>query len=185
MSTEERTAGLAYGSDATMFHAVHQGWGDVICHSPDYDAFQAVAATHLLALDSAIAKSSLNKREVVWSGHGHGGGSRGALRGPPSAFLGLYYQYPGYISTSLARETAIESFLVKRTFSGSLPTLLEFRLPADFPALDMSEVGHHGEFEILLGRSVEFRVIDASEFCHPKVRDTVLNLVLAPVLVPG
>ncbi|CAN1562526.1 ADP ribosyltransferase [Caulobacteraceae bacterium] len=90
--------------------------------------------------------------------------------------------YPGYISTSRSMETALHSFLGKRAHPGSTPTLLELHLPKGFCALDMSFSSQGGEFEMLVGRRVEFEVTDAFNFDFKGSNDPVLRLVLVPAV---
>jgi hypothetical protein len=111
----------------------------------------------------------------LWSGHGHGWSVRGALEGPPDSFRGLTYRYPGFISSSLERSWC-EDFLDKRHGSDSRPTLLRIDLPEDYPAIDMHDGGHAGEFEILLPRNRRFTITDAAG-----LENDVLLLGLAPI----
>ena len=51
-----------------------------------------------------------------------------------------------------------------------------------FRALDMSRVGHNGEFEFLLGRNIVFDIVDAEEVVLDGVDDAVLRLTLSPAV---
>jgi len=59
--------------------------------------------------------------------------------------------------------------------SGTAVTMLEFRLPAGTPAIDMHDGGAQGEFEILLPRERLFSITDAK-----MLPGDLLQLVLEP-----
>ncbi len=183
LTSDEIEAAKAYASDATFFHAIYQGRQEELAELPAFQKFRKTAKAHKEGFDRAIGKCTLKSGVTLYSGHGRGFAIRGSMCGDSSKFLGLSYRYPGYISTSSAKAIAIGSFLVKRTFRGSQPTLLELRLPETFNALDMNMVGTQGEFEFLIGREREFVVIDASYFAVNEVEDPVLRLVLGPATV--
>src|SRR6185312_8678186 len=84
------------------------------CRHPDYSTFLHHAAAHQRAPDSAIKKSTLTDDAVVYSGHGRGAAVLGALCGDANRFVGLCYDYPGYISTTAVRCVAEEKFLAAR-----------------------------------------------------------------------
>lgn len=177
---EERDALGKYGAESTYFHAAHQGRGEELSTHPEYTTFLQNSAGWLVQIDSALSKSTLRTDKVLYSGHGKGWGIRGSLTGDPAKFIGLTYRYAGYISTSAVEIKAVESFLAKTANPGSFATLLELRLPAGFPAVDMNDAGVQGEFELLLGRGHPFEIVDASEFQNPEVPTSILRLVLKP-----
>lgn len=183
LTPDEIDAVKAYASDAGFFHAICQGRQEDVALLA-FQQFIRTAKAHQAGLDRAIGKCTLYGSATLYWGHGRGLAIRGSLCGDPDAFVGLSYRYPGYVSTSSVEEVAIQSFLAKRTFCGSLPTLLEFRLPATFNTLDMNMAGAQGEFEFLIGRKREFVIIGASYFDVDKVPDPVLRLVLEPTVGP-
>lgn len=179
LTESEIAAARSYGAEATFFHAVAQGATEELTSNARFNTFLGTAATHGSALGSAIAKCRLTQDLTVFSGHGRGGWSRGALGGDPQRFVGLEYAYPGFISTSLQEEIALR-FLGKREHPGSHPTLLELRLPAGYPALDIGLAGAAGEFELVIGRHARFDIINAAQFTVVGVSDPVVRLVLQP-----
>jgi hypothetical protein len=181
LTNAEIEAIKAYASDATFFHAIYQDRQEELAQLPVFQEFEKVAKAHRDGLDGAIGNSTLNSQSTLYSGHGRGLAIRGSLCGESNKFVGLHYRYRGYISTSSVNETAIKSFLVKRAYHGSAPTLLEFRLPQGFNALDMNTAGAYGEFEFLIGREGAFIVTEASQYAIGDVEDEVLHLVLEPL----
>ena len=177
LTEEEREAASSHGSNAILFHACLQGRSDEVSNQSGFDEFRSRVKNQVTALDAAIETCSLTEAATLYSGHGRGLFVRGALSGDAKKFVGLTYQYRGYISTSSSRDFAV-SFLAKRAESNSLPTLMEFRLPTNFPVLDMNCAGHHGEFEFLLGRNRLFKIVDANEIRLRDVAELVLHLVL-------
>jgi len=173
--TEEEVAALShYGADSSYLHAVAQGRTSDFQHDPGYKQFWPTCGSIVRALDAAINSSTLLEAATLHAAHGNGFGVRGALVGNPSAFVGMVYQYPGYISTS-AEIDFRDRFLGPRRNAASRPTVLEFRLPTGFNAIDMHHGGHSGEFEFLLGRCTAFRITSS------EIVDTdVLSLVLEP-----
>jgi hypothetical protein len=174
LTEPEHLALRSYGADSTFFHAIAQGRTEALSHNPDFGAFSSVARTKRDAIDAVFSISRLLTAQTLWSGHGHGWGVRGALEGAPANFVGLQYRYPGYISTSTDRSWC-DAFLDKRNRSQSRPTMLEFRLPAGTPAIDMHDGGAQGEFEILLPRERLFSITDAK-----MLPGDLLQLVLEP-----
>ena len=175
LNEAEREALSAYGADSTFFHLVAQGHTELVTGRPDFDMFMMTGKTRRDAIDGLFEVSRLARALSLWSGHGHGWSIRGALEGPPDAFRGLTYRYPGFISSSLERSWCVE-FLSKRHRSGSHPTLLRLDLPEGYPAIDMHDGDHAGEFEILLPRSRSFIITDAD-----RLENDVLLLGLAPI----
>lgn len=160
-SPAEIAAAQAYRADSTFLHAHKQGWDGTVFRTPAYTSFLDTCGPHQIALDSAILKNPLSADTVLWSGHGRGSGVVGALVGEPKQFVGLGYKYPGYISTSAAKQVALDT-LVTRAKEYSRPTLLELHLPLAFHALDMSLIPGGGhEFEYLIGRNEAFTIFDA------------------------
>lgn len=174
LTDEERQALSRYGADSTYLHAVVQRReGDLQYHALYQDEWM-VYAKQIEALDSAIGASTLISDSVLYSAQPKGFSVRGSFLGDAAKFVGLIYRYPGFISTS-AETSFRDRFLSKRRDAGSRPATLEFRLPAGWNAIDLSEGGHSGEFEFLLARDVAYGVVDASY-----VDGDVLNLVLEP-----
>jgi len=161
LTDQERAALQHYGADSTFLHAAVQHRGADFGSHPEWADFTSRCAELLRDLDSAILTSRLLAAARVYSGHGNAFAVRGSLDADPSAFVGMTYRYPGYISTSVSREFCQE-FLDKRRRRGSRPVLMTFELPAGLHAIDMKHGGHHGEFEFLLGRDLSFRISGAS-----------------------
>ena len=184
LTENELEAVRAYASEATFFHAVSQGRQAELAPLQEFQKFCQTASAHRSAIDSAIAKCTMDSSATLYSGHGVGLTIRGSLCGDASKFIGQIYRYTGYISTSSVEQIAVDSFLVKRVFDGSMPTLLEVRLSVGFHLLDMNLAGSQGEFEFLIGRGVGFVVVDALYFKVAGVLDPVLRLVLEPVAGP-
>lgn len=174
LEDEECLALRDYGADSTFFHAIAQGQSEALSHNPDFLQFSPSARAKRDAIDQVFVISRLINEQVLWSGHGHGWGIRGALVGAPSDFIGLKYRYPGYISTSTERLWC-DAFLKKRSRNESRPTLLQFNLPACFPAIDMHDCGSQGEFEVLLPRNLIFAITDAAW-----LPGDILHLTLSP-----
>jgi ADP-ribosyltransferase exoenzyme len=144
--------------------------------------FLNVCAAHQTGLDSAISKSPLSQEIILYSGHGRGAGVIGALTGDPSQFVGLVYNYPGFISTSVVEQVALDT-LEKRANKGSRPILLELHLPAGFPALDMALIpGGGNEFEYLIGRNVDLLIFAGAWTRSAGVVDDILHLKLRPAV---
>jgi len=181
LTEEEISAGQRYGSDSTFHNATFLGRAEELNCQAGFEEFCRNAKTSRDALDRAIAKSELTTSAILYAAHVHGFAVRGALIGQPKRFVGLQYSYPGYISTSFSIEWA-EDFLKLRQFRGSRPVLLKFMLLPGCRALDMSLVGHNGEFEFLLGRNLEFDIVDAEEVVVEGVDDAVLRLTLSPAV---
>lgn len=179
LTEDEISAGQRYGADSTFHNAAFLGRTEELNCQPGFEEYWTNAEASRDALDRAIAKSELTTSAVLYAAHGRGFAVRGALVGQPKRFVGLQYSYPGYISTSSSIEWA-EGFLKPRQFRGSRPVLLKFVLLPGFRALDMSRVGHHGEFEYLLGRNIVFDIGDAEEVVMDQVDDAVLRLTLSP-----
>ena len=139
----------------------------------------ATCAAALRNLDAAVAASRLLGPAVLFSAHGNGFGVRGSLMAAPSAFIGLTYRYPGFVSTT-SDPAFCDAFLAKRRTTASRPTMLEIGLPDGFPGVDIRHGGHAGEAEILLGRDIPFLVVDADI-----VDGDVLWLVLEPQTAAG
>ena len=175
LDNEEHLALRNYGADSTFFHAIAQGQSEALSHNPAFQEFSNLAKARRDAIDRVFTISRLIKEQMLWSGHGHGWGIRGALVGAPSDFIGLKYRYPGYISTSSERSWC-DAFLEKRNRQESRPTLLQLNLPAQFPAIDMRDGASQGEFEVLLPRNLIFAITDAASL----PRD-ILQLTLSPV----
>lgn len=173
--TADEVAALShYGADSTYLHAVFQGRSADFRHDPQFGEFSNKCLGLVTTLDSAIAASQLRGPAVLHAAHGNGFGVRGSLVGDPASFVGLTYQYPGFISTT-AESDFRDRFLAPRRNKKSRPIFLEFRLPAGFEAVDMRHGNHAGEFEFLLARDVAFRIMGA------EIVDTdVLSLVLQP-----
>lgn len=183
MLTEgEKGALSAYASEATYFHAVDQGRQEELASVREFQTFVTVCKSHRENIDSAIAKCSLNDDLIVYSGHGRGINVLGSLNVVPNQLIGMQYNYRGYISTSAHEQTATESFLAKRAYPGSRPTLLEFRLSKGFCIFDMRIINSVGESEFLIGRNIKFKIIEASYFSVNRVTDSVLRLVLEAVI---
>jgi hypothetical protein len=194
LTNDEIEAAAAYQSDGTYFHLSKQGnvaahfyralntvSGEEPCQHPAYAAFLKDARKHQEGLDRAISKSLLLDDAVLYSGHGKGVTIFGALNGPSSAFKGLYYRYPGYISTTPVKLTAEDKFIVDRASEGSQPTLLRLLLPKGFPALDMAFVpGGGNEDEHLVGRDLPFKIVEAEYIRVARVADQVMQLTLVP-----
>jgi len=173
--TADETAALShYGADSTYLHAVFQDRSADFQHDPQFQAFSTKCRGIVAALDSAIAASRLRDAASLYAAHGNGFGVRGSLRGDPAGFIGLTYQYPGFISTTAATEFR-DRFLQPRRGSDSHPTVLELRLPVGFNAIDMHHGNHAGEFEFLLGRKIPFRITDSTLVDHD-----ILSFVLEP-----
>ncbi len=173
--TQEETRALShYGADSTFLHSVAQGRERDLERDPLWNEFWPECGAIIQALDSAISVSELQQDAVLYSAHGNGFAVRGSILCPPAAYLGTIYKYPGYISTTSEAEFR-DRFLQPRRTSNSRPAILEFHLPAGFPAIDMHLGGHAGEFEYLLGRDTPYRITKAD------IQDgDVLNLVLVP-----
>jgi hypothetical protein len=174
LTADEKFALSRYGADSTFLHVVAQGREQDLHRDPLWQEFWPKCRAIMQALDGAIAASELVEEGVLYSAFGNGLAVRGSLLGSPEAFIGLTYCYAGYISTS-SQASFRDRFLEPRRTSKSRPTILEFRLPAGFAAIDMHHGGHAGEFEFLLGRDTPFEIMQASI-----VDDDVLSLVLAP-----
>lgn len=174
LTDREQAALNRYGADSTFLHAASQGRSGDFQHDPAFGDFASRSAEEQILLDSAIQTSELLTDAILFSAHGNGFAVRGSLVGPPQSFIGLTYQYPGFISTSASRDWAI-NFLEPRRFNGSRATLLEFRLPKGFAALDMKHGNHFGEFEFLLGRDTPFKIIDGVT-----MSDWLWKFVLSP-----
>lgn len=174
LTADEQAALSRYGADSTFLHATSQGRSGDFQHHPAFEEFSSRAAGERALLDSAIQISELLTDTTLFSAHGNGFAVRGSLVGLPQSFIGLTYQYPGFISTSASRDWAI-NFLEPRRFNGSRATLLEFQLPKGFAALDMKHGNHFGEFEFLLGRDTPFKIIDGVT-----MSDWLWKFVLSP-----
>jgi hypothetical protein len=174
LNEAEREALSAYGADSTFFHLVAQGRTEWVTGRPEFESFMTTGKARRDAIDGLFGVSRLARALSLWSGHGHGWSVRGALEGPPETFRGLTYRYPGFISSSLERSWC-EEFLSKRHRSDSRPTLLRLDLPEGFPAIDMHDGGHAGEFEILLPRGRSLTITHAE-----RLGSDVLLLGLAP-----
>ena len=170
----ETNAIRSYGADSTYIHATSQNRGADFSHDPSYQTFVANATDTATNLDNAIGASRLSEDAVLYSAHGLGFGVRGSLVGPPKQFVGLTYHYPGYISTTADRGFR-DRFLEKRRGPTTRPTILELHLPSGFNALDLRHGGHAGEFEYLLGRNLQLKIVGADY-----VDDDVLALILKP-----
>lgn len=175
LDNEELLALRNYGPDSTFFHAIAQGQSEALSGNPAFREFSLMARAKRDAIDRVFTISRLIKEQVLWSGHGHGWGVRGALVGEPSGFIGLEYRYPGYISTSTERSWC-DGFLEKRNRDESRPTLMQLNLPALFPAIDMHDGASHGEFEVLLPRNLNLVITDAAS-----LPGDILYLNLTPV----
>jgi len=180
LTQAEEEALRAYGADSTFHHATVQGWREQINRQPGFEEYYRNAGKHTRALDAAIAKSELISDAVVYSAHARGFSVRGAMIGKAEKFCGLQYSYPGFISTSDSLEWA-KSFLSTRQHEESRPTLLEFRLPSGFKALDVRVVNQIGESEYLLGRKLIFNIVGGREEEVNGVADAVLYLELEPI----
>lgn len=171
LMSEEQAALSRYGADSTLFHAVAQGYQELALHHPDWGKLGPDFSRIVKNIEDAIANSALVRPATLYSCHGGGRWIRGGLSGNPGQFVGLNYSYAGFISTSSERGFA-EMHLGRRDSASA--TMLEFELPAGFNAIDMVHGGQHGEFELLLGRGLTFRIKDASS------QNGVLWLVLEP-----
>ncbi|ATP22064.1 ADP-ribosyltransferase (plasmid) [Sphingobium limneticum] len=178
LTEAEHLALRSYGADSTFFHAIAQGRTEALSHNPNFGTFSSGARAKRDAIDAVFSMSRLLSAQTLWSGHGHGWGVRGALEGAPASFVGLHYRYPGYISTSTERSWC-DAFLDKRSRNQSRPTMLEFRLPAGSPAIDMHDGAAQGEFEILLPRDTLFSITDAQ-----MLPGDLLQLILEPCEAP-
>ncbi|MGJ5078525.1 ADP-ribosyltransferase [Bradyrhizobium sp. HKCCYLS3013] len=181
LTQQEMDAGKAYGADSKFFHGCWQDRQDDLVYHPDYAAFARTYAQVSGALDSAVAKSILQEDLTVYSGYGRGYSILGSLTGDAVKFVGLVYQYPGFISTSTNQRIAEDKFLRVGASAGTRPTFLEFKLLKGQIALDMNAVGITGELEYLLPRRTPFSIVDAKETRVQDVDDAVLHLILAAV----
>ena len=162
-----------YVVEASFLHAIAQGWDETLLAGTRYASLFPELLPLIQGIDSSIQKFTLDEDLTLYAGHGDGVGVRGALDGSASDFVGLTYKYRGFISTSETASVA-RAFLSKRLTQTSLPTFLEFRLPAGFHALPVNEALPSHEFEYLLPRESAFNVTDARK------RGEVLLLSLAP-----
>jgi ADP-ribosyltransferase exoenzyme len=178
LTKAECDACSTYYQDAALLHACAQGWSANFYDSPRMQEIIRSAADLTARLDSAIQKFELTENGIAYSGHGQGFSIVGSLRGNPQQFIGLKYCYPGYISTSSDRGKAENSV---RTRAGPVgtPVLLELRLKHGQRVLHMdAATGQIGEAEYLLGRNLEFELIDAEFIKIDGVKSGVLHLVL-------
>ncbi len=180
LSKEEIEAAGSYASDSRFFHDLFQYREASIPHTIDYIEFMKTGRKKIHLTDSAISKNSLTEDVKLYSGHGNGFNVRGSITGDAKHFIGLKYYYQGYISASLSKDVALNSFLSKSAKTGSSPTLLEFHLPAKFNALDMTLVGAFGEQEYLLGREPRYLIFDAETIPLPESNEGILHLKLKP-----
>jgi hypothetical protein len=178
LTQQEIEAAVAYGVESKLFHACWQGRANEVCYHPDYlkfaNTYQAITGN----LDTAIAKSILATSLTVFSGYPRGYSILGSLTGNVENFVGLCYQYPGFISTSQSKLIAEDKFLRVGAARGTRPTLLQFNLTEGESALDMNMVGHQGEIEYLLPRNQLFRIVGAEQIGVQDVEDAALHLVL-------
>ncbi len=174
-TSDEIDACTHYSTDATFIHATLQGRSGDFEHNPEFLSFRDKARKVILSLDSAVAKSILSEKVVLYSGHGNGLAAVGSIRMEANRYKHLRYKYPGFISTSTEREVA-EDFLTKRGSSQTFPVLLEIHLTEGECALDMSAYSHAPEFEILIPRNIELEISSSAEIVVQGLQ--VLHLVL-------
>jgi hypothetical protein len=178
LTEPERGACTDYYADATFLHACAQGWSGEFRDSPQFRSFVEKCPQLVKHLDLAIQKFEMSADEIVFSGHGRGISVIGSLSGPPGAFIGLRYCYPGYTSTSEDRGIA-ENFLRAKASGAKTPVLMEFHLKKGQRILPVSMVTRQGgEVEYLLGRSVEFEIANADSVRIQGVDQDILHLVL-------
>ncbi|SRR5258708_2024936 len=179
LTADEREACRSYQVDSTFLHAVAQGWLGAFDDREKVSKFRQRCLEIAKNLDSAIEKYELCEDAVVYSGHGTGMAVIGALSGEPAKFVGLTYCYNGYISTSAERWKA-ENSLRNKASGFRMPVLLEVRLPRHQRILPLDEATGQGhEFELLLGRSVQFAIFDAAIEQVQDVQQPILRLRLA------
>lgn len=162
LTAEELEACKKYASEATFIHVCTQDRSREFEGNQAFWKFAPFAVQTIANLDSAINRSKLIKEVTLYSGHGNGLFAVGSLRMEASFYKGLIYKYPGFISTSLNRDVAEDNLNV-RAGTKNFPVLLEFILPCGEIALDLSPYSSVGEFEVLLPRDVEFKIVSSSQ----------------------
>jgi hypothetical protein len=168
LTNDEKDACTQYYKDATGFHAFAQGWGHL--HPATAQIF------HLTPLiDSAIEKFEVDVGGTLYSGQ-NGRSVFGSLQIRHTNKLeGQRYCYPGFTSTSTAREHA-ESVALRFEF----PVLFEIAVRNGVRALPMDPAtGQCGESEVLLKRSTLLEIEAATfiDIAQTRVLELVLRLV--------
>jgi hypothetical protein len=173
---EEREAALAYQAESGFFHLATQGNYDM--RLAEFGAYQRFMSTNQLQLlvRATNSRFELTQNAILYSGHGNGVGTLGALAGNEvQRFRGMRWQYFGFISTSSVREIA-EDFVRGRL--RQYPVLLEFHLEAGFRLFPMGETGQGHEQEYLLPPNVHYTILEARTVGIGDVN--VVHLILVP-----
>lgn len=182
LKDDEIKAARAFGSDSGHHHRIAQGIRDCDCIK-GYAKFQNNACIVTRAISNAIKKLELTKPMTVCSGIGWGRVAVGSLTSQDlSKFVGLTYQYPGFISTS--DDAGIAERFIRNGYKvcSDRPLLFVFNLPTGFNVLPMKELGADNsyEHEFLLDRNLEFEIKDVTTYDLEKVAEKVWRITVKP-----